>query len=129
MIFGIFSYLATILIFAGAAVLIEWTLGFQKLKKYTKLIGIIVAIWLIGTLIAEPVALNWRTWIYSQDKTFGIYISGAALETLIYTVFVAIAVASATLAWSNYEEDGKPLIKTTVDEIRSKFREWFTIAK
>lgn len=80
-------------------------------------------------LVAESVALNWRTWFYSQDKTFGIYVGAAALETFIYTVLVAIAVASATLVWSDYEEDKKPLLKTTIEEIQDKFREWFKIAR
>jgi len=129
MTFGTFSYLITILIFAGMAVLIEWTLGFKKLKKYTKIIGMVVGLGLIGTFLAEPVALNWRTWSYSQDKTFGIYVAGAALETFIYAVLVAVSVASATLVWSDYEEDKKPLLKTTIEQIQDKFREWFKTAK
>lgn len=124
MTFGIFSYVITIIIFAGAAVLIEWTLGFKKLKKYTKIIGVVVILGLIGTLIAESAALNWRTWFYSEGKSFGIYF-GAAAETFIYAVFVAVAVASATLIWSDYEEEGKPLLKTTVEQIQDKLREWF----
>lgn len=123
MTFGIFSYLITIIIFAGAAVLIEWILAFKKLKKYTKIIGVVVILGLIGTLIAESVALDWRTWFYSQGKTFGIYF-GAALETFIFTVFIAVAIASSTLVWSDYEEDGKPLLKTTIEQIQDKFREW-----
>ena len=125
MTFGIFSYLITILIFAGLAVLIEWTLGFRKLKKYTKIIGVIAVIGVSSTLIAESVALSWRTWFYSRGMTFGIYIFGAALETLIYAIFVAVAISSATLAWSDFEEDKKPLIKTTFEEIKAKFKEWF----
>lgn len=116
-----FSYLITILIFAGVAVLIEWTFAFKKLKRYTKIIGVIVVIGIVGTLIAEPVALNWRVWAYSPEKSFGIYIFGAAIETLIYVVFISIAISSATLIWSNYEEDKKPLVKTTIDKIKTKF--------
>lgn len=128
MIFGTFSYLATILIFAGTAVLIEWTLAFKKLKKYTKIISIVVGIGLIGTLLAESVALSWRIWYYPQGKSFGIYF-GSALETLIYAIFVAVAVAAATLIWSDYEEEKKSLLKTTVEQIQDKLREWFEIVK
>lgn len=126
MTFGIFSYLITILIFAGTAVIIEWTLGFRELKKYAKIIGVIVGIGVSFTLIAEPVALSWRAWFYSQDRTFGIYLFGAALETLVYAIFIAIAIASATLAWSDFEEDKKPLIKATIEEIKSKFAKRFS---
>lgn len=124
MTFGIFSFIITIIIFAGTAVLIEWTLAFKRLKKYIKIIGIAVILGFIGTVIAESVALNWRTWFYSQGKTFGIYF-GATAENLIYIIFVTVAVASATLIWSDYEEDGKPLLKTTAEQIQDKFREWF----
>ncbi len=81
----------------------------------------VVVIALISTSIAESVALNWRIWLYSQDKIFGIYF-GAALETFIYSIFIAIAISSATLIWSDYEKDGKPLLKTTVEQIQDKFR-------
>lgn len=121
MTFGMFSYVITILIFAGTAILIELVFAFRKLKRYTKIIAVIVVIGIVGTLIAEPVALNWRIWVYSPEKSFGIYIFGAAIETLIYVVFVSIAIASATLIWSNYEEDKKPLAKTTIDKIKTKF--------
>ncbi len=102
--FGIFTYLITIFIFAGIAMLIEYIVCFRRLKKYIKVIGIILITGIIGTLIAESVALSWKIWVYSQNKTFGIYVFGAALETLIFTIFVGIAIASATLVWSDYEE-------------------------
>ncbi len=128
MTFGIFSFIVTIIIFAGTAVLIEWTLAFKRLKKYVKIIGVVATLGFIGTAIAESVALNWRTWYYSQGKTFGIYF-GAAAENLIYIIFVAVAVASATLIWSDYEQDGKPLLKTTVEQIQDKFRKWLRMKK
>lgn len=120
MSFGNFSYTATVIIFAVTACLIEWVLGHHKLKKYMKLIGVGIFLGIIYTLITEPIALKWRTWVYSPEKIFNIYIFGAALETIIFTVFVGIAIASATLAWSDFEEDGKPLIKTTFEEIKKK---------
>lgn len=124
MTFGIFSYLITILIFAGTAVLIEWTLGYKKLKEHTKVIFFVTVLGLIATLIGESAALNWRIWLYSQDKIFGIYF-GAALETFIYTIFVVIAVSSATLIWSDFEDSGKSPLKTTIEEVQDKFRKWF----
>lgn len=124
MTFGIFSYLATILIFAGSAVLIEYSLTFKKLKKYKKIIALTAVIGMIGTLIAEPVALNWRIWLYSPDRTFGVYF-GAALETFIFTVLVSIAISSATLVWSDYEEKNEPLVKKTFSEVKSKLQKLF----
>lgn len=108
--------------------MIELSLARKKLKKYTKIIYATVFIGLIFTLVAESVALNWRIWYYSQDKTFGIYL-GAALETFIYAIFVTIAVSSATLIWSDVEEDNKSLIKTTIYEVKDKLKEWSRTVK
>ena len=118
MLFGQFSYLATVIIFAFGAVLIEWSLGFRTLKRYWKLIGIIVIIGLIGTAIAERIALKSESWVYNPQKMFNTFIFGAAFETYIFAIFVAIAIASATLVWSEYEEKNRPLIKTTFRKIK-----------
>lgn len=115
--------LITIFIFAGTAVLIEWTLGYKKLKEHAKVIYIVIVLGLIATLIGESAALSWRIWLYSQDKIFGIYF-GAAFETFIYTIFIVLAVSSATLIWSDFEDAGKPLLKTTIEEVQDKFRKW-----
>ena len=106
MAFGIFSYLITILVFAGTAIIIELWLS-SRFKRYFKLIIVIAGIGILGTLIAEPVALDWRIWSYSEDKFFGIYVLGAAFETLIYALFVSIAISFATLIWSDYEKNNK----------------------
>ena len=122
MVFEQFSYLMTVIVFAFGAVLIEWSLGFEKLKKYWKLIGVVIIISLLATFIAEPVALRWENWIYNTEQTFNIFIFGAALETYFFAGFVSIAIASATLGWSNYEEEKRPLIKSTLQEISKKLK-------
>ena len=120
MTLGTFSYLITTLIFAGTAILIEWLLSFKRLKKYAKVIAIITGLGIAFALITEPVALKWRIWFYSQNKVLGIYVLGMPLESLAYVALVAVAIASATLVWSDFEENKKPLIKTTIRKIKSK---------
>lgn len=122
--FGHYSYLVTTIIFAVGAVLIEWILGFGILLRYKKLIGVTVLVGFLATLIGEPWALRWRIWTYNPERTFNIRVFGAELETYFYAAFVAIAVASATVAWSRYEEKGMPLIKTTLIKLGEKFVEW-----
>ncbi|MBI2547488.1 MAG: hypothetical protein HYW23_03515 [Candidatus Aenigmarchaeota archaeon] len=116
MILGVFSYLFTIIVFAGIAILIEWKLFPAILKKYAKIIGIVLIVGIISTLIGEPIALQLGIWSYSSEKTFGIYVFGAELETLIYAMFVFVAIASATIIGSQYEDARK----LTVREFKSK---------
>ena len=118
--FGVYSYLITTLLFAGAAVAVEWLLGYKKLKRYWRIIGLGVLLVLLTTAIAEPIALEWHIWRYSLDKTLGISLLGAALETYVYTILVGIAITSATIAWAEMEEKGQPLIQGTLNEISDK---------
>jgi len=122
--FGKLSYLVTTIIFAVGAVCIEWVLGYRRLKKYTRLIGVVVLIGLASTVITESIAIQWRAWLYNPERSFNVYIGGAALETYIFAIFVAIAISSATLAWSRYEEQGLPLVETTFIKLIEKFAEW-----
>lgn len=46
-----------------------------------------------------------------------VYILGMPLETHVFTLFVSITISTATLAWSDLEERGRPFIKGTLEEI------------
>jgi len=119
--------LITLLIFAVSAVTIEWTIGYGKLKKYIRLIsGATFILWL-GGLIGDNVALKWGCWVYNPERFLGIYIFGIPLETHFFALFVSIAITTATLAWSDFEEQGRPLIKGTFDEVVEKLKHFLTI--
>ncbi len=126
--FGIYSYLVTTLIFAAGAVAIEWVLGFRILFRRRRLIGVVMGIGVLATVLGEPIALRWRIWTYNAERTFNVLVLGAELETYIYALLVALAVASATVAWARYEEQGMPLIKTTWIKLIEKFAEWRGVA-
>ena len=119
--FGQLSYLISTIVFAGVAVLIEWLLAFRHLKKYWKLITLVVVIDLLILIILEPVALQWRAWTLSPQLTLNTFFLGAALETYLYTVLVSIAIASATLVWSAYEAAGLSLTKASLGNVLEKF--------
>ena len=121
MVFGQLSYLITTVIFAGGAALIVWLLAFRHLRKYWKLLSVVVLIDLCIFLILEPTALRWRAWTLNPRLTLHVFLLGAALESYIYTILVSIAIASATLLWSEYEEAGLSLVKTSLVNFAAKF--------
>jgi hypothetical protein len=121
MTFGHFSYTITIILFAGGAILIEWLVAYEQLKKYWKLIGLVVVMDLLILIVLEPTALQWRAWTLSPQLTLNVFFLGAAAETYIYTVLVSIAIASATLLWSDYEEAGLSLTKASLGNLLKKF--------
>ena len=122
MTFESFWYLITILIFAGTAVIIVWYLAFERLKRYIKLITVLIVVGVLGALIGEHVALKWNAWVYTSGKNFGIAIWDVPLETLIWAVFVITAISSITLVWSEYEEFGKPVLKTSIKKLKNRLK-------
>lgn len=120
--FGHFAYLATDIIVAGGAIVIEYALGFKRLWSYRRVIGLMVLFGLLMTIIAEPFALKWRAWTYNPERTLNIFVGGAALETYLFSILIGVAISSATLAWMRYEERGIPIMRTTFQKIRDKFQ-------
>jgi len=121
MVFGQLSYLITTVIFAGGAALIVWLLAFRHLRKCWKLLSVVVLIDLFIFLILEPTALRWRAWTLNPQLTLNMFLLGAAVESYVYTILVSMAIASATLVWSEYEVAGLPLIKTSLVNFAAKF--------
>lgn len=119
MIFGNFSYVATILIFAGGAVAMEYLLGVSTFSRYRKPIVIAVFLGLFYTTLGEPVALAWQVWVYNPSAILNIYLFGSDIETYLYVFFITIAIGIAATEWAEYEEEGLPLIGTTFKKARS----------
>ena len=122
MLFGRLSYIMTTVIFAGGAVLIEWLLAFRHLRKFWKILRVVVLIDLLILLLLEPPALRWRAWTLNPQRILDVFLLGAAVESYVYTILISIAIASATLLWSECEEAGLSLVKTTLVRLTGKFR-------
>lgn len=129
MYFGSFTFLVTILIFTGVAILIEWTYNFRRLKRYTKVISAVVVIGIVFALVGERVALSLHAWAYNPELTFNTFLFGAAVETVLYAILASIAIASATLVWSDCEESRLPLIRTTFSKFYDTLRDLVMQAK
>ncbi len=108
--FGIYSYLVTILIFCGFALVlyfIDWAFHRESDKiTYSdwKSIFWTIIIFLVITGSAEFVALNWGAWEYSAQRTLHKIFLGAEIETYLFTILVSLMVAIATIVYARHEE-------------------------
>ncbi|SRR6266705_176690 len=118
--FGQYSYVVTTILFAGGAVIIEYCLAFKTLWRFRRVVAAVVLIGLIGTAFAERIALNWELWAYNPERTLKIFVSGAALETYLFSVLVSIAVSSATLYWVYCEDRGLSIVGSTYENIKER---------
>ena len=103
--FGRYSYLVTLVVFAGVPLLVEWFLVGGTVRYYRRLLALMTVILLVATGIWDSTALAWRTWSYSPGRTLGISLGGVPLETYLTTLLVGPVVAIATLAWANFPLD------------------------
>lgn len=119
------TYLATILVFAGSAIVLEWYFGYRQLERYIKVIGAVLLISLLATAVGDNVAIRWKTWVYHPEGFSAIYILGVPLETYLFALFCSVAVSSAALGWSEFEEQGESLIKRTFNLVVRKLKAGF----
>lgn len=118
------SYLVSIGVFAGSVVLLEWIFGFHRLKKSIKEIFTATALFVLITPI-EYAALQLRIWEYNPKTTFNILFLGAEIETYVFSFVVGLAVSSAVVAWTNYEDAGKNIISQSLKDVLScKYAIW-----
>ncbi len=112
-----FAYLYLLSISAGIPALIDVFFGAHLLKKHVMAIIKTVSIWVIITPFIEIFALDYKAWEYNVNKTLGIFILKSPVETVIYSVFVALAVSCTTVAWTYYEDNNMPILKTSIHDI------------
>jgi lycopene cyclase domain-containing protein len=112
--FGHLSYLVTTLVFGGSAVVSQLFLNTDRLVKYTRLLGVIVALGLVATSIGERIAIAWEAWLYSPEFTLDRQFLGAPVESYLFSIFISLAVAFATLVWTEYEDGGSSVVEATV---------------
>ncbi len=119
------QYSHTILIFAVSAVCIELLVGYCRLKSRLKVLMLLALFGLVVTPIGESIALQVGIWSYTPGKFSGLYLAGAALETYGFSFFVVMAVACATIIWSDDEDSGGALTKMTVLRLRAFFMRYY----
>jgi lycopene cyclase domain-containing protein len=116
--FGHYSYLLSTLIFAGGAIIIEFALAYDRLKRHIRIIGLMILLVLIYTPITETVAFHNHVWAYSPNKTFHYHFLGAEIESYLFTVLTTVAVTCAVLIWLEYEDNKQPIIKQTLGNLK-----------
>lgn len=105
--FGQFSYLVYMLIFTLIPIAIIWGINFRFLWKNKKVPTYSVLVFIIYSIIVDPVAIKWNTWFFSDNKILGIKFLGFPIEDLIFATLISFTIASATLTFINFRESGK----------------------
>jgi len=118
--FGHATYVITTLIFAGIAISIEWLFSFRRLAGHKRIVIGISVLGVLAALVGEPVALSWKAWAYNDERIMGIFALGTVLETVLFGILVGIAISSATLVWSDWEDEGLPIVRTTFLKLKQK---------
>ena len=94
--FGHLSYLISIIIFAGLAFLLEYKMWNVYFKRYKRILFIFILFSVPVAMIAEFIALKWKTWQYVYSSFSGIII-GSAPETILFLMIVSVVIAIPTL--------------------------------
>lgn len=120
--FGQWSYLFMTFIFGGTAISIQFILNWDRIMRHRLILFIVIVLGVVGTAVSEPVGLRWNAWVYSKYNTLNLTIFGAPIESYVFALFVGLAIASATLVWSDYEESGLPVLRTTMLKWKKRFK-------
>jgi len=122
---GDLTYLVSIFIFAGFPLLLEFVFGYHFFKPHWKTIGKFLLLSLILTPFYERVALHFKAWQYNPKRNLGITIFTIPLETYVFTIFVALAIALAVYIWTFYEDNNQPILRTSLrDMFIGKYAIW-----
>ena len=115
-------YLITIMLFGGSAVAFSLILLHKELRKYFRLMAILVLISLALTPVMEPPALAVRAWVYRVQYMLDMHFLGAELETYLFTAMVGIAIGAFTLVFADVEDKGISFRKFTRKKIEEVFK-------
>lgn len=93
------AYLFSILFFCGLPWLIMLKYQERVLKRYEKVILIVVVVSLIFST-SEYFALRWGAWYFNPKETLNIHFPGE-LETLFFGIAASLAIASGTVIYAS----------------------------
>lgn len=126
--FGHFTYLVSILIFAGVPVILEVIFGFQLIKPFVKSVFKMIIISLLLVPVWDGVALWMKAWYFNTERNLNIIIAGDVLETYIFTLFIMLVISFAVYVWSGYEDKKLPILKTSWQDVKTgKYAIWKAI--
>lgn len=114
---GKFSYLFSIVLFAGIPLLVQLVFGYHLIKSYFRVVLKWLGVFLWVAPFFDTVAITLNAWAYPAEKNVGIFIFQSPIETTVFTVFVGLVIAFTIIIWSHYEDKGKPIIQTSIYDI------------
>ncbi len=92
-----------------------------ELRAYKKAIWWVAGIGFVFALF-EAIALNWQAWGYNAAHTLNVHIVGTEIETYLFSVATALAIAFATFVVADREAAGKSILKHIVGRFKRPAR-------
>jgi len=124
--FGNLSYLYSIFIFALPIIFIELIFFYHRLKKHTHPILFTIMCGLIIVQMSEPLGIYMQVWLFGLNTTLPTLQFGVKLESYLYVVVGSIAVSSAALISSQYQDMGVKniFLQGLKDLLSTKYAIW-----
>lgn len=98
-----FSYLATVILFAGTANVVIWLRNRSVLTRHIRFIALFV-VFTTPFAYFESFALSSRAWAYDEARTVELTLFGSRLESYVFMASVSLAICSVTLIYAERED-------------------------
>jgi len=97
---GDLLYLFSILLFGGAALIIEIYTSHGRLHRYYQALLVIVVLCLLGSL-SDSLGRHWGLWHYNPQHTLHVHLFGAEVESYVFTVVVGLVITIPAILWAD----------------------------
>jgi len=104
-------YGASIILFAGTALLVEYLIGGKRLRGYSKVLWIMAGLCVLAAC-TDIAAHRWLVWDYGYAHTLHFRIVGVEIETIGFMLGTGMAVVIAALLWADDLDNGRPFLSS-----------------
>lgn len=103
---GHWTFLVLMLIFTGVPIVVAWALHWRLLARNWRVLAVMVPLVTVTGVVADGVAESWHAWYFSRATMLDVFIGGVPVENAIFSVLVAVAIASSVVILGRRGQDG-----------------------
>jgi lycopene cyclase domain-containing protein len=104
-------------VFTIIPISIEIIFGYHLLIRYFSKIRGMIIIFLLAAPMADNIAIEIRAWGFNTARNLGVLFIKSPVENLIFAILIPLAISFAVVIWTFYEDNGKPIIKTSLRDV------------
>jgi len=113
--FGHYTYLLSIIFFAGASILLEWFFNFNLLKKSIRSLLKVTILLALYAFLLEFLGFSLtRGGYFNKEMVLGFWIGPLPIEEVLFWPLTISAMASATIIFSEAEEKNLNLFQAII---------------